>query len=141
MQLDLDTTGIIFSMLTLRQVESLKEVQHTSVLAHYQRVKEPNSFITRFIYQLMRQVQAQPTPLPAVLDESGVLGPVTTRFAVVAYDSGDLVRFVRIQGNQLEVIDVIDMSEILGLLIGELLHGTEEAQVDRLIAKASVEPL
>ena len=77
----------------------------------------------------------------AILDEGRVLGPLATRFAVVAHERDDLVRIVGIQRDKSEVVNAVDVSEELGLLLGKLLQGTEEAQIDRLLAEPSVEAL
>jgi hypothetical protein len=39
------------------------------------------------------------------------------------------------------MVNAIDMSEVLGLFLGQLSYWTEEAQIDRLIAKPTMESL
>src|SRR5918912_1511938 len=89
----------------------------------------------------MGQTQAQPAPLPAIFDDGRVLGPVGAPFAVEAYHRDDLVVIIRIERNQREVVNVIDVSEVSGLPIGQLLYMAKEAQANRPFAKAAVEPL
>ncbi len=139
--LDLNVLGFLLFALALGQTEAPKKAQHSRILGHYQPIEVPDPSITRIIEQLMGQMLAQATSLPAILNESRVLGLVGVRFTVEAYHRDNLILLVGIQRDQREVVGAIDVSEILGLLVAQLLHGTEEAQVDRLLAATTVEPL
>lgn len=80
-------------------------------------------------------------PLPAILDEGSVLGPLAAPFAVVAHDRDDLVLVLGIRGDQTDVVHAIGVGEVPGLLVGRLLQRTEAAQVDGTLATPSMEPL
>src|SRR5829696_441741 len=118
-----------------------KKLQHARVLALHHRVEVPNSFVSRFVDQPTGQVYPHPVALPTVLDKGRVFGLLAIRFAVVAHERDDLVRIVRIQCYESEVIYAVDVGEKPGLLFGKLLQRAEEAQIDGLLAKASVEAL
>jgi hypothetical protein len=128
-------------MHALGKIKTAKDSEHAPITTHYQPIETPNPPITSNIHQEVSQTQTQPTSLPAISDESRILGSLSTRIAVVRYDRDDLVWIIGIQSDQCEAVNRIDMSEITGLLVGQPLHGTEEAQVDRPVAKAPVKPL
>jgi hypothetical protein len=48
-QSNFHTLGAVFSSLLFGKIEVPQNVQHTLVLAHHERVKEPNPIITRFV--------------------------------------------------------------------------------------------
>ena len=79
--------------------------------------------------------------MPAIFDDGRVLGLLFARFAVVAHDGDDLVLIVGIYRDESEVVCSVDVSEVLGILFGELIEGPEEAQIGRALATASEEPL
>jgi hypothetical protein len=75
------------------------------------------------------------------LNNGRVLGPLVARFAIVAHDRDDLVLVVGLYRDESEVVHPVGVSEVLGLLLGELVEGPEEAQIDRPLATPSEEPL
>src|SRR5215211_5088589 len=89
----------------------------------------------------MGQSCPYPLALPTILHERSVLSSFVTWFASVAYDGDDLLWVLGMQSDQAEVIHAISASEVAGLLVRQLLHRTEKAQIDGTFAAASVEPL
>jgi hypothetical protein len=81
----------VFHSLMLGKIEVPKHVQHTLVLALYERVKETNPVTSRYFDQPMCQACPYPLALPPILDQRRVLGSLVARFAGVAYDGDDLV--------------------------------------------------
>ncbi len=86
----------VFHSLMLRKIEVPKHVQHTLVLALYERVEETNPVTSRYFDQPMGQACPYLLALPPILDQRRVLGSLVARFAGVAYDGDDLVGFLGI---------------------------------------------
>ena len=128
----------VLSALVLGKIQMSKKLQHARVLALHHRVEVPNPFVSRFVDQPAGQVYLHLEALPTVLDEGRVLGLLAIRFAVVAHERDDLVRIVRIQCYESEVVYAVDVGEQPGLLFGKLLQRAEEAQIYSLLAKASM---
>jgi hypothetical protein len=81
----------VFYSLMFGKIEVPENVQHTPVLALYERVKEPNPVPSRYFDQPMCQARPYTLALPPILDERRVLGSLVTRFASVAHDGDNLV--------------------------------------------------
>src|SRR3954447_18520496 len=140
-ELDLHVLDAFLFVLFFGKIEVTKKFQHALVLTHHQRVEVPNSLIPRFVDQPTGEVYPYPVILPAIFNDGRVLGMFFTRFAIITHDREDLVLIVGIQRDESEVVDTVDLSKVLGLLIGKLIQRTEEAQIDRPLAAASKEPL
>jgi 23S rRNA G2069 N7-methylase RlmK/C1962 C5-methylase RlmI len=99
-EVELDARRSALSSRTHGQVETPEQAQHTRILGRHQRVKTPNAPIARRLDQSVGHRRAQPTPLPAILDQGRVLRPLAARFTGVAHDRYDLLLSVGLERSQ-----------------------------------------